>query len=294
VRLCSPQPPNSDGITSFQLSPDSTRAVYSQYGLWIFSAPVDGSAPEVALGTGLQEHYLIGADSSFVVVQTNTALVRVPIAGGSAQTLAPFDAPSGRNTVESLALSPLGTHVVYVSDPSVNDRFELSRVPVDGSAPPEVLSGTPGASDSVFEFEVASDQSRVVYRERVYTSPGVWTMELRSVPFDGSASPVRLNPPLNWLSSVVGFRLSADGSTAVYRADPTDTVFELFAVPAAGGRPAVRLSAPAAVNGGVQADFALTPRGERALFRLDTKLEDAFELFESPLVREAQSSGPPR
>ena len=286
---------SADVGTLFRFSPDGTRVVFSMPTVALataalYSTPADGSSAAVQLTDRLSSPpalpFLITADSSAVVFVTRLGLLRAPIAGGSALTLASF---SGSSQVPDFQLSPSGTHVVYVADQAVEGRFELHRVPLDGSTASQVLSGVPTPSGDVLDFQITPDQSRVVYRALL--SPFVG--ELFVVPFDGSTSPLRLNPSLGSPSAVSTFRLTPDGALAVYRAARSDVVFELYAVPVAGGKPAVRLSASPAINGDVQVDFALTPDGQLALFRLDTQATGAFQLFASPLTRQARPSGTP-
>jgi Tol biopolymer transport system component len=125
VRLSGPLDPGSDA-TSLSLF-GSGRAVYSSYtnDAWrIHSAPIDGSAPSIALTP------LLTASSS------------------------------DRDAV----LTHDGSDVVYLARQTAGASLQLFLVPIDGSAPPRVIGGPLVPGGNVDRFVTSPDGLHVIYR----------------------------------------------------------------------------------------------------------------------------------
>ncbi len=103
----------------------------------------------------------------------------------------------------------------------------------------------------------------------------------------GAAQGFRLNGPLVAGGDVAEFRISPDGSRAVYRADQEiDGVHELFSVSTDGG-PSRKLNGALAPGGQVGLDFVhsfrISPDGSRVIYWADQEVDELFELFSAPI-----------
>jgi len=106
-------------------------------------------------------------------------------------------------------------------------------------------------------------------------------VELFSVPGDGSAAPLRLNPalPVGGDVSTTAWR-PIPGGRALYLADQNaDSVYELFVVPVDGSAPPLALNGPLVPNGDVE-DFAQA--GGRVVYRADQDVDLRSELYSVP------------
>lgn len=118
----------------------------------------------------------------------------------------------------------------------------------------------------VSDFRVDAGSARVVYRADREVD---FRFELYSRPLDGSAPSLRLNGPLVagggvGSSGLPGSFALAQGGRVVYQADEAVAgVREIFAVPADGSAPRVRLS-PVGLDVG---SFLVTPPGTHVVFR---------------------------
>ncbi len=165
-------------------------------------------------------------------------------------------AGSQRGEVQGFALSSDSESVVFDAT-VVGGRNNLFSVPVAG--------GTPVQLDPAFQngrarnLALSPDGRWVVYLA-THLSP---RDELFAVPIDGSASPLRLHPPVPPGGSVEEFLISPDSQQVVFRGDPlvSDAV-SLFTVPIAGGANSP-LTAPPLAPFSLR---AITPGGARVLF----------------------------
>src|SRR5262249_44722865 len=132
--------------------------------------------------------------------------------------------------VASFVLSPDGMHVVYHADAAIDNVDELFTVPADGSAPARRLHQPLTADQNGwFQGELFTpDSSRVLFISSLGGIYGIFARDLYCEPSDGSAAPVRLNPPLPIGFTVKAFALDPLSQRAVYLADEnTNEVFEL-------------------------------------------------------------------
>jgi len=99
---------------------------------------------------------------------------------------------SGTQYTDTLNISPDGTTVVYEADQTIPGTYELFRVPINASAGPSTLHAlAPPASAGFFQ----GLGTPIIGRRAVYPVFGA-TMDLFSVPFDGSAPFEQINDPL--------------------------------------------------------------------------------------------------
>jgi hypothetical protein len=198
----------------------------------------------------------ISLDSRYVVFQADIdienahELYSVAITGGPAVKLNPPLVSGGR--VSGFDVTPDGSQVVYTAEQEVDERAELYVVPVVGGAARK-LSGPLVAGGNVSGiFRIEARSGRVLYVADQETND---VSELFSAPLAGGA-PVKLSHPLpagshvddrTWAIDAIGDRVVY---TTVGRDAGGSTVYDLFAVPTAGGA-AVQL------NQGVRAEYGL-------------------------------------
>jgi len=199
------------GVTSFEVSADSSLAVFSQetpVGRRLFSRVTDASAAPLELASLEDESPVLELSTLGRAVYTDSAhtrLLSVPV-DGSAPSVELSDAAD-----DDFRISPDGVWVVSTGSSG------LSGVRVDGSAAPIAL----GSLHAVLRFAITDDSSAVV---------AIDGGKLYWMPIDGSAHPVTLNGPLTARGRVDSFQIASDSRTVVYRADQEmDEVYELFA-----------------------------------------------------------------
>jgi Tol biopolymer transport system component len=303
VRL---HPPLAAGrrVTSFRIAPDGRRVVFladrevaGRFDL--YSAPLDASFPARKLDPLLEDtrdvsDFVIAPDGRSVVYRANVVdasqpdLFLVPIDGpgpyarstGSGATR--HDAtrllsvlPSPHRVEADYAFSPDGSALLFrANGPFGSNRFDLFRVPADGSAAPVRLSEAQAGTRTVSAFAVARDSSRVAY---LSDSAANDVFELYSVSLAGGA--VSRLDPLPAAADVSSFRIDPGSERVVYLVDRmTDGVPDLHEVPLDGSEPARRLTGPLPSGGAVELDYQPLA-GERTLFRADMLESDRVELF---------------
>jgi Tol biopolymer transport system component len=217
-----------------------------------------------------------------------SALLLALTSPGQAQSTklaGPFAPGPGGGDVRELRVSPDATRVVYRADEDAFEVFELYAAPADGSVPAVKLNGALAENGDVIEgaFAFSPDGARVVY---LADQDADDVTKLYSVPSDGSAAPLKLNPPLPLGGDVDGyaghrgFEFSPDGTRVIYAAEQTiDSQPELWSVPLDGS------AAPVKLNGSV---FSFAPPGffissqERVVFR-GSSPANGFEILSAPL-----------
>jgi len=283
-------PPGAVVLPDPALTPDGARVVFRVFEDNVFSfemelrsAPVDGSTISqllVATGTDVVlGEPAVSPDSSLAYYAVadptfGTSLRSVPVDGSAGETLV-AGLPAG-SQVSQLFVSPDGLRLVFVADAVTPGVSEVFSVPSDGSAAPVRLSAAPVAGGEVSsiagDVAITADSARVVYRADQDVDE---RFELYGVPIDGSAAPVRLNPPLVAGQDVAAenhpsFRLSPDGSLVVFRSGPP-AAFELYSAPPDGSAAALPLSTGVLGTGSVAAEpFEISPDGQRVVFLFGT------------------------
>jgi Tol biopolymer transport system component len=268
------------------LSADGSKVVFL-LGTFSFATlhavPTDGSAAAVALASIAIEDInnfqpALSPDGQWVVYRETGSsfdLSSVPADGSQP----PIVLSSGAY-VALFAISSDSARVVFLG------AGGLFSVPIDGSAGPVQVNGplVPGGGVDT-HFLLSPDGARVVYRADQDTDE---VFELYSAPIDGSAAPVKLNPPL--VSGSVGVvydgsvAISANSRRVVFLAEQSGQT-ELYGVPIDGGA-SVKLSGPLAPDRDVSR-FVLTPDSRRALFLADRDADEEMELFMAPITGSA-------
>ena len=252
----------------------------------LMSVPIDGSAPPIVLASVATTPELTVEGDRVIYPGPSDGLFVVPIDGsGPRVLLSGASQPSG--DVTDFRVSADDQFVVFRGDLVADERHELFRAPLDGSAArvrvsDPVLGSTAGRSVER-DFALTPDGLHVVYRADRDADD---VQELYCGPSDGSAAPIELNPPLEGAAykDVFDFALSPDGASVVYRANQDHpATLELFRVPRSGG-PATRLNEPFLPLGavkGVQAGYRITAAG-RVVYRSDQDVEYVMRLWSVP------------
>ena len=184
-------------VTQFEISPDSSRVAYL-------------SDPTV------NERFLAWS---------------VPIAGPSSQTLPLTTTSSSGRDVTTVKFTPDGTSVVFRANFEEVDRWDLYRVPADGSEPEELLTNdgmfaTGRSADT--QYRLHPDGARVVY---IYDegapgdSRGLGEQKL----FGSYFQDARLNEDPVAGGEVTDFEIFPDSAGTIYRSDQDiDGRFRLY------------------------------------------------------------------
>ncbi len=293
----------SKDVKSFGLSisPDSSRVVYLADQNFndvreVFSVPIDGSAPAVALNGPLTsggdvDTVLISADSSTVVyradqlVNDRDDMFARAIDGSGIPVRLNHDLDPGGKVVTS-AISPDSSRVVYVAMDTAIGPSQLWSVPIGGGTPVKI-NGTlvPGGNVDFGTSRpmISPDSTRVVYLADQETDT---VNELFSVPIGGGPT-VKLNGLLPTGGTVMGsYLISPNSKRVVYLAtQETNDVVELWSAPLDGSAPATKLSSIQAPGGDV--DFfsaAISADSHRVIYLADQDINDVNELYSAPIV----------
>lgn len=298
------------GKGNIQITTDGSTVVFkmskSDAGFnQLFSVPITGGAFTQLTGSPLQDtsililNFFISPDGSRVVFRERNGgvieIFSVPINGLEPPKKLCPDLESSQNVEEQFHISPDGSRVVYVADQVTNDVLELFSVPTDGSAPAIKLNPDfPDNDRDVFlnssgEFlQISPDGNRVVYLADPLADN---QLNLFSVPIDGSAVAVRLNPdlPSSHSSDVQpqSIRISPNSSRVVFLADAfSNEEFDLFSVPIDGSAAATKLTPETLANGESVSPIGLqiSPDGSRVVYRSDHETEGVSELFSVPIL----------
>lgn len=191
-----------------------------------------------------------------------------------------------RVSIRSPISSPDGKWVIYLADQEVESQFELHAVRLAGQKPVKI-NGILMPGDSVREFVISPDSSRVVY----WVEHGNGLAELFSVPIDGGVPNV-LSPPsrVAWFSVPEQVLISPDSSRVVYAAAGSlDQNYELFSTPIDGGT-RVTLSGPVAGGGEMDhPEFVISPDGQTVVFATDQDTPGVREAYSVSISGQAQT-----
>jgi Tol biopolymer transport system component len=251
VKLNTAMPAFAD-ILSFHVAEDVGRVVYygdplvDQQGD-LFSVPIDASEPPVHLNSPLTivntdvAEFRVTPDGARVVYRADAnvndvfELFSVPTDGGASVRL--HSALLGSQDVGGFegqlpfAITSDSAHVVFRADLSANDRFELFRARVDGSAPSVRISAPAPTNRDVEGFALAANDC-VLYEANFDSAleVGLWLAPSTGV------GKKRINPNFAQFADVrtstydtPNFVLTPDGTRVHYIADQlANSVFELF------------------------------------------------------------------
>ena len=301
--------PEGRRIEDFRISPDGSTVVYRadadlENHPALYSVPIDGgvstaiSGVIIGLGDGV-ESFEISPDGSQVVYikeSFGSDLYSVPLTGGSPtrlnDRLYSMGNPFPISEVQSFAISPDSSTVVYRSDQDTADVNEIYAVPIEGGSP-DRLNGSLVADGQVRNFAISGDSSKVIYRadqdvDEVY--------ELYKVSLAGG-SDSKLNNSLVAGGDVTSFRIIPDSSGVIYTADQDDdNEGQIYHIPMSGGS-ATALN-PSLVSGGdvVPATLTLTPPhyvtpdSTTVIYLADQDTDNVFELH--AVWIDGEESGP--
>lgn len=210
---------------------------------------------------------------------TTRELWSVPAVGGDPIHLSGVLAVG--DEVANFAISPDSTRVVFTRVLRNPIRTRLYSVPIGGgiavalhpTLPPERNTG---------HYEITPDSSQVVFRADLEVA-GVF--HLWSVPIDGgTAVPLHTgNPHASGDVTAADWRLTADGSRVVYRANYLDPAkIELWSNLLDGSDP-VRING-SLVTGGNVWGFELAPNGTQLVYRADQAIDEVYELYRASIA----------
>jgi hypothetical protein len=303
-------PPLFDSIPqgAYLISPDSTRVVYkadqdtdNMYEL--YDVPIAGPASasvklnrSLPPGSSVLDTFEISSDSTRVIYKADqdTAgkyeLYSVPLTGPASNGVKlNGQLPIGANPLGYYQFTPDGAHVVYIAFQDASRTFELYSVPSAGPASAEFkLNSQLSDGDRVVDFQISSDNQRVIYALYRFASNG---LEFHSVLFD---SPLLSDTKINGVAgdggAVVTFRISPDNTRVVYQAfQPPSNAYELYSVPIAGPADAgVKLNKPLA-DGGSVLEYRISPDSTRVIYYGDQDTDGVYELYSVPLAGPASN-----
>jgi len=298
VRLNLPMASGRDVIGGAKFSPDSMWVAFQAdvrvAGFEeIYTAPSDGSAPATLVSGDLAELDGEIDMDGFIV---------------------PVLPPRLLGEVGDFRFTPDSSAVFFLGDLELNgfmddftfdtEDFEMFRVPVDGSAPPESISGRFGETSTevgiliddmgnevptdvttilgdVLNYKLSPDGSTAIFQERqdkiTFTGPkNIWT-----VPADGSGPAVMLNTQLPAGGDIFeDYQFSPDSSRVLYRGDQfEDGIFEIYSAPADASTAPVLLNGPLVLTGGQVISAQFTPDSSTVIYRADQIVDEKFELF---------------
>jgi Tol biopolymer transport system component len=334
VKLNGPLVTGGD-VSSFQISPDSSRVVYradqdADNVKELYSVPIAGPDSagvklNGALVTGGDvSSFQISPDSSRVVYRADqdtdnvNDLYGVPIAGpASAGVKLNGVLASGGDVFSDYQISPDSSRVVYRADQDTDGVDELYSVPIAGPASAGVkLNHQPFfTGDDVDHFEFSPDSSFVVYRAtwRHYWCIGDWCYtdyvhELYRVPIDGGGV-VKVVHLQSTFMDVYDYQISPDSSRLVYAANATTAyagtsrILELYSKPLFGPTglcfsgpidvclivTVTKLNSDLVEGGDVKQNFQISPDGSRVVYRADQDTDEISELYGVPIAGPASA-----
>ncbi len=295
----------------FIIAPDSGRVVYRADAVGgdtfeLFSSPI-ATGGAVKLNTALPDpfsdvdiDYTITPDSSRVIYRADLDTYQVnelysrAIDGSGSQTKISGPLVLGGD-VADLDISPDGSTVVFRADKAVNNRSELFAVsPTGGSATqvsgpfsafPPPFNTAPNENDVEPDYEVASNNTHVVYRAP--QDANGW-IELYVAALDGSGD-VKISPtmpfnpvPINFDIGVQDFMIAADSSRIAFRADTDGNAFQISNVLYSNTLDGTGLTQISATGDTVYNDFAIAPDNSTIIYRAEG-MDGIIELFAAPL-----------
>jgi Tol biopolymer transport system component len=166
----------------------------------VFSVPIGGGAgiklnPSMA-GDGVTavEINPAGTRVAYLADQTTAGVnevysAQMLVAGSGTRLSTPMVSPQ---YTDVLNIGPDGTTVVYEADQATPGTYEVFRVPIDAATGPSMLHDLTAPDDAGYFEGIGTP---ILGKRVVYPVFGA-SVNLFSVPFDGSASFVQINPPL--------------------------------------------------------------------------------------------------
>jgi Tol biopolymer transport system component len=180
-----------------------------------------------------------------------------------------------------VSISPDSSTVVYCAQQETDGVYELYSVPIGGGTPVKLSGGMSLTrfSNTCEQHEISPDGTMVVF----VADPDVWppgSGELYSVPITGG-TPTRISADSagGWNAEVEDFKITADSSRVVYRANQyIQLVYELFSVPIAGGT-STRLNPDLVSGGDVRTPYEISADSARVVYVADQDVDEVFDLY---------------
>ena len=243
---------NSASFDSVQFTPDSTRVLFETSNHGVRSVPSDGSAPSILVSANdFVLEFRPTPDSARVVyrgirISGRGGLFSVPVQGGPILDLT--GEIVGFGEVLEFAFGA-GQRVVFRGDLTVDQRFLLWSVPVDGSSPRIALSAPLIPGGDVLAFQLSPDGVHAVY---LADQEATGVERLHRVPVDGSSPAVVLSEDD---LDTTPFAIAPDDAHVVLSLDG------LQSLPTAGGE-LVRISSTKASP----SEIVFPPGGRRVIY----------------------------
>lgn len=273
VQLNPPAAIDSETIESYQFSPDGQQIIYLRTTtdatlgnvFELFSVAADGSTGPVSVSGPIPIGPRATRDFTFTVRQ---ASIRPLLGDGSVRSV--NYSVHNRSVPERITSITDGTSNTFFFGEQVNN---LLQTPADGSV--RQLNPTLTSGGVVYDFEITPDGTRSIYRADQNLDG---TIELFSVPADGSDAGFRISGPMVVGGDVQSFKVNATSTRAAYLADQTtDGVAELYSARTNGGAVA-KLNAPLPLGGAV-ADYQFSPDGNLVVYQANQLAPNKFDLF---------------
>jgi Tol biopolymer transport system component len=263
-------------VSSFQLTPDGTRALYTA------REANDAASDLYSVSTGERrldfQLHPEGTQASLPVLSPDGTRALFTQSGSAVPAglyVAAVDGStppillSTRSTSER-SFSPDGTRAFFLASEAGDTH--LFSVPSDGSAAPVRLSvGLPVGSSVSTGARSSADGLSVAFLSS--------TDQLHVAPTDGTLANVRVSATGQRV--LTDFELTPDGSFAVYRVSAGPRI-HLFAASRDGSAPPLRLNSQTHANIQVSS-FVMSPDGTRAYFQADQDVDGQEELYAVPL-----------
>jgi len=278
-----PFEPIGQPVHSYALTPDETRIVYTDDPfanghVVLLSRPLAGGIALVLNGVLQPPGGDVGTE--FVISPDGRSVVyRAEEVSGIGMHAAAVDV--ARSSVFISPFTVIATSMAVTADSRrvvfVFGTDDLYSTPIDGSAPPLLLSNAVAPQEP--RILITPDSTRAIVLTQLSSGSHI-QFRLYSTRLDGASPAQDLNPA----GSVRDVRMTGDGSRVLFRADVDPNVpgkLELFSAPADGATPAMRLSLDMPATGDVTG-FALSPDGERVVWRADATRDGHFDLYGAP------------
>ncbi len=279
VQLNPPAIVATESVESYQFSPDGSELIYLRTTtdatlgnvFELFRTPADGSGATVSISGPIAIGTRSIRDFDFSFEQAD---VQVSIGDGSSRTI--NFGLRHRSVPERITSISDGTSNTFFFGEQVNNLLQTPIDTVGGSV--RQLNPSLTNNGVVYDFEITPDGTRAIYRADQNLDG---TIELFSVPADGSDSGFRISGPLVAGGDVLEFKVNASSARAVYLADQTTNgVNELYSARTNGGI-VTKLNGPL-TSGGAVTQFQFSPDGNLVVYLADQNENDRFQLFGVP------------
>jgi Tol biopolymer transport system component len=275
-------------VEDMSITSDSQWVVYYADNT-LYSVPVTGGHP-IQLNGPLADNsfitmprFLMSPDGKWVlygakqVGDVGVHLYSVPVSGGTPVKLKPTSVFTEH--IGEVEISPNSAHVVFRTyhhgyPPTPGELFSA---PIDGRSPAIKLNAPLTNAQTVQDFQLSPDGSRVVYR--VEERSGDASSSLYSVPTSGGAS-ATLAGPYNTEDYPMIMSITPDSNRVIYNAQQPVGSQKLLSVPIAGGA-ITTLQTPPGVE--INPFVHLTPDSSRVIFQTEVADQYLYELYSTPL-----------